>query len=302
MIFLVVLVISTAGVAGVLRKQRRPRTVARCGLGVALVVTGISHFVNPTPFQQHLPTWVPAADAWVIASGLAEICLGLALIARWPNLSSVGWAAAGFLVAVFPANLYVAVAGVKVDGQPGGLYPWVRLPFQLLFVIWALWSTNLLWPGARLAAASKRSLRPVGGRADVGTPVMITVPWTSTKATQPAMVVQISRLELRRSRDIPGFLIAALRLRRATLRTPGAVGVSLRAALLSRTFWTLSAWTNHEAIAEFVTSDAHIEAMVKYRNQLARSHFHTWNAADHPTNKPSWADAHRRYETEQESP
>ena len=42
--------------------------------------------------------------------------------------------------------------------------------------------------------------------------------------------------------------------------------------------------------------------MVKYRDRMAGSHFHTWNAADQSTDKPSWVDAHRRYETTQEQP
>jgi hypothetical protein len=59
---------------------------------------------------------------------------------------------------------------------------------------------------------------------------MLTIPWTSPKhQPQTATLVQISRLELARKRDVPGFLIAALRIRRIALRTPGAGGLSLRA-------------------------------------------------------------------------
>ena len=43
---------------------------------------------------------------------------------------------------VFPGNVYVAVFDVEVDGQPGGAYPWVRLPLQVLFIAWALWCTR----------------------------------------------------------------------------------------------------------------------------------------------------------------
>jgi uncharacterized membrane protein len=43
---------------------------------------------------------------------------------------------------VFPSNIYVALAGIDVDGQPGGAYPWLRLPLQLLFIGWAFWSTK----------------------------------------------------------------------------------------------------------------------------------------------------------------
>ena len=130
---------------------------------------------------------------------------------------------------------------------------------------------------------------------------MLTIPWTSAKEQpQTAALVQISRLELARKRDVPGFLIAALRIRRLTLRTPGAGGLSLRAQPLRRTFWTLSTWHDEAAIGEFMRTPGHRAVMVKYRDRMAGSHFHTWSAADESTNRPSWVDAHRRYETSQE--
>ena len=130
---------------------------------------------------------------------------------------------------------------------------------------------------------------------------MLTIPWTSAKE-QPrtAALVQISRLELARKRDVPGFLIAALRIRRLTLRIPGAGGLSLRAQPLRRTFWTLSTWHDEAAIGEFMRTRGHRAVMVKYRDRMAVSHFHTWATADESIGKPSWVDAHRRYETSQE--
>ena len=130
---------------------------------------------------------------------------------------------------------------------------------------------------------------------------MLTIPWTSAKKQpQTAALVQVSRLELARKRDVPGFLIAALRLRRLTLRIPGAGGLSLRAQPLRRTFWTLSTWHDEAAIGEFMRTPGHRAVMVKYRDRMAGSHFHTWSRADQSIGKPSWADAHRRYETSQE--
>jgi uncharacterized membrane protein len=78
----------------------------------------------------------------IFITGVAEVVLGLALLLPQPWRSRAGMALAAYLVAVFPANVYVALAGVDVDGQPGGVYPWLRLPFQLLFIAWALWSTR----------------------------------------------------------------------------------------------------------------------------------------------------------------
>jgi hypothetical protein len=86
---------------------------------------------------------------------------------------------------------------------------------------------------------------------------MPTIPWTTTPqqrdrvtagsdtgAADESAVVQVSRLELQRLRDVPGFMIAALGLRRDVLHAEGALGVELVAQPLRRTFWTLSAWTD----------------------------------------------------------
>lgn len=120
----------------------------RAALAAGMVVAGLSHLLNPLPFVQHLPPWVPARETLVYASGIVEILLGAALTLRQPARRRAGLVLAAYLVAVFPANVYVAVAGVEVTGQPGGAYPWLRLPLQLLFVWLALWSADA-WPRRR---------------------------------------------------------------------------------------------------------------------------------------------------------
>lgn len=104
---------------------------------------GYTHTL-PTPFLQHLPPWTPAAEAVVAVTGIIEIALGGALLLRQPWRYRTGLALAAYLIAVFPGNVYVAVAvaDVDVDGQPGGWYPWLRLPLQALFIAWAVWSTR----------------------------------------------------------------------------------------------------------------------------------------------------------------
>lgn len=144
MIFLAVLALATAAAAAVLALRRRysTRQAARIGMALAMAFAGVSHLLMPTPFVQHLPTWVPLREELVLLTGLLEIALGAALLLRQPLRGWAGLALAGYLVAVFPSNVYVAVAQVDVEGQPGGAYPWIRLPFQLLFIAWALWSTR----------------------------------------------------------------------------------------------------------------------------------------------------------------
>jgi uncharacterized membrane protein len=144
MIFLLVLAISTAacGTAAGCRHRFSPRQAARVGMAIALAFAGASHLFLETPFIQHLPPWVPLRAEIVLVSGLVEIALGLALLLPPPARRRVGVALALYHVAVFPGNVYVAVSDVDVDGQSGGIYPWVRLPLQLLFIAWAIWSTR----------------------------------------------------------------------------------------------------------------------------------------------------------------
>lgn len=148
MIFLAVLLVAYAAARLLQGTDRTEPDLWRHALAAAMVIAGLSHLVEPGPFIQHLPGWVPARGTLVTLSGLVEIGLGLALLRPRTNRARAGLALAVFLVAVFPANIYVAVAGIDVDGQPGGIYPWVRLGFQPLFVWLAVWSTRPRTPSA----------------------------------------------------------------------------------------------------------------------------------------------------------
>ena len=142
MLFLAVLIVSTAATALVGRRNGGWRDHSRRGLAVAMVVAGVGHFANSEPFVQHLPDWVPARETLVYITGAIEIAFGAALLLSKAHRTTVGWLLAAFLLAVFPANVYVAIADVEVSGQPGGVYAWIRLPLQLLFIGWALYSTG----------------------------------------------------------------------------------------------------------------------------------------------------------------
>lgn len=121
------------------------------------------------------------------------------------------------------------------------------------------------------------------------------LPWTPTESspTEP-VVVQVSRLELRRRRDVPGFLVVALQIRRDVLASPGCHGVSLIAEPGRRTFWTLSAWRGEDDIRAFMRSERHRSVMVRYRDKMAGSHFTTWFTAGPDELPPTWNDARQR--------
>lgn len=107
---------------------------------------------------------------------------------------------------------------------------------------------------------------------------MATLPWTAPREPAPGSdaVVLGSYLELRSFRDVPGFLLAALRVRRQVLRSPGALGVSLIAHPTRKVFRTLSAWADQGALDDFVQQEPHRSVMARYHERLADAAFTTW--------------------------
>ena len=114
-------------------------------LGAALMYAGITHLTtNRTEFQAQVPTWVPlSADFVVLASGVVEIALGIAL-ASLQNRRQVGWITAAFFVAIFPGNISQYVNGIDAFGLDTDQARLTRLFFQPLLVLWALWGSGVL--------------------------------------------------------------------------------------------------------------------------------------------------------------
>lgn len=120
------------------------RTIARVLLGAALVFTGVGHLTFArAEFVAQVPQWLPLPpDVVVVASGVVEIALGISLIvlARWRV--AIGWLTAAFFVAIFPGNVEQFVSGTDAFGLDSDLARGIRLLFQPLLVVWALWSTG----------------------------------------------------------------------------------------------------------------------------------------------------------------
>ena len=106
--------------------------------GPFFVFAGVMHFVKPKLYRQIMPPYVPAPDAMVYASGAAEVVGGAGLmVPRRRKLA--GWWLITTLVAVFPANLHMAMSPDRYHKVPGGpVSLWARLPFQAVFVAWVL--------------------------------------------------------------------------------------------------------------------------------------------------------------------
>lgn len=124
--------------------SRWARLIARVLLGLALTSAGISHLGSArAEFQAQVPPWVPLdPDFVVLASGVVEIILGIALIVLFRWKGWVGIATALFFIAIFPGNISQFVNGIDAFGLDTDLARGIRLLFQPLLVLWALWSTG----------------------------------------------------------------------------------------------------------------------------------------------------------------
>jgi uncharacterized membrane protein len=111
---------------------------------------GVNHLLNPEFYLAIMPPGLPAPEWLNVASGLAEIVLGVYILEPRTRVLAA-WGIIALLVAVFPANVYVATENVGADGPGTGsmLANWIRLPFQLVFVLWAWWYTR---PDASVAS------------------------------------------------------------------------------------------------------------------------------------------------------
>ena len=126
--------------------------LARFVLGATLITAGAGHL---TFARKEFPAQVPKMltdgplyldqDMIVLASGVAEIGLGTALVALPKARHTTGLIAAGFFAAVFPGNVSQYLTGTDAFGLNSDRARFGRLLFQPVLMAWALWSTGA-WP------------------------------------------------------------------------------------------------------------------------------------------------------------
>jgi len=109
-----------------------PRVLRRL-CGPFFVFAGAMHFLRPRFYLAIMPPWLPRHRELVVASGVAEIAGGLALMT--PARRPAGWWLIATLLGVFPANVHMALHPEDFPNLPRtALY--ARLPFQAVFVAW----------------------------------------------------------------------------------------------------------------------------------------------------------------------
>jgi uncharacterized membrane protein len=111
------------------------------GLAVMLLFSGSAHF---TPMKEDFirmtPRWVPRPRAMVFFTGLCELAGAVGLVIP-ATRRAAGMALILFFIAVLPANIHTARAGVTLRGRPA-MALWLRVPMQILFIVFAWWSTR----------------------------------------------------------------------------------------------------------------------------------------------------------------
>ncbi|SIS08372.1 hypothetical protein [Microbacterium sp. RURRCA19A] len=130
------------------RRGPSARPFARGALAALLVAAGVSHLTwGRRGYRIVVPDWATRmlrtdADAIVVASGMAEVLLGVGLVALPRERRRIGTAVAAFFVAVFPGNVHQWRTGRAAPGLRTDRARFVRLFLQLPLVAWAWWSTR----------------------------------------------------------------------------------------------------------------------------------------------------------------
>ncbi|MGF1497758.1 MAG: DoxX family protein [Elainellaceae cyanobacterium] len=126
----------------IVKFTEKNKEVLRGVLAVSMIVAGVLHFVATDPFVRIVPGFLPAPEALVYISGVIEILLGLGLLV--PSVSQwAAWGLVALFIAVYPANINMAVNDIHIDGVPDGWwFQAIRLPFQFVLIAWAYWYTK----------------------------------------------------------------------------------------------------------------------------------------------------------------
>lgn len=126
--------------------SERGAAILRWVLTVFFVVAGLNHFIDPATYIAMMPAELPAHELLVSISGIAEIAGGLGLILP-ATRRLAAWGLIALLVAVFPANLNMALNHLPLAGRELPSWAlWARLPLQLVLIAWAYRYTRVTAP------------------------------------------------------------------------------------------------------------------------------------------------------------
>ncbi len=108
----------------------------KVGLAAVMTFAGVMHFLRPRVFERIVPRALPAHRAIVYVSGAFEILGGVGLLVP-PVQRAAAWGLIALFVAVFPANINMAVNKIPFGGLRAPWLAWARLPLQAVLIAWA---------------------------------------------------------------------------------------------------------------------------------------------------------------------
>lgn len=109
-------------------------------MALSFVSAGANHFINPAFYLKIMPPFLPAPSFLVYLSGMFEIALGvLLLVPKFTRLAA--WGLIALLIAVFPANVYMALYVERFPEFSRSAIYW-RFPLQFVLILWAFWYTK----------------------------------------------------------------------------------------------------------------------------------------------------------------
>jgi uncharacterized membrane protein len=118
------------------------KAITRYVFGGLFVLAGLNHFLRPSIYVAIMPPYLPSHLALVYISGVAEVVFGALLLPR-RSAALAAWGLIALLVAVFPANLHMAMHPELYRSLPP-LSLWLRLPVQALLIAWAWTYTRVV--------------------------------------------------------------------------------------------------------------------------------------------------------------
>jgi uncharacterized membrane protein len=118
------------------------KELLRVIFAVSLIIVGITHFTVADQYVKIVPPQLPYPLGLVYLSGFYEILGGIGLLVP-PLSQATAWGLIALFIAVFPANINMAINHIKIDHIPDSTFLYyARLPFQAVFIAWAWWYTK----------------------------------------------------------------------------------------------------------------------------------------------------------------
>ncbi len=111
----------------------------KIAMSAMLIFTAIGHFVFIKGMSMMLPEFIPFKPHVVVASGIFEILIGIALL--FPKYEvTTGWILIAFFILILPSNIKAAIDHIDLQSATyngnGLAYLWFRIPLQVLFIAW----------------------------------------------------------------------------------------------------------------------------------------------------------------------